>query len=184
MKAPPTLASVRKTQSRSLGYLLLRCAQVWSDRALERVNTEAAERGLTMPPMREAHTRLLPHLGAPEGIRITELARRVGVTKQAVQPLVAELAEAGVVRVVTDPEDARARRVFLTDFGVGALAHGTGVLLAIEAELGLGAADVRALKSLLPKLLAALEADVSARTPRAAAPRPSGRRSASPSRRR
>ena len=36
--------------------------------------------------LREAHTRLLPYLQDPAGIRITDLAQAVGVTKQAVQP--------------------------------------------------------------------------------------------------
>lgn len=186
MARPPTLAAVRALQAESLGYLLLRAGQIWGDRAIAAVNAEAEERGLAQPPLREAHTRLLPHLGAPEGIRITELARVVGVTKQAVQPLVAELAEVGIVRVELDPADARARRVYLTDFGVAALAHGTGILRRIEAELRphLGARDTEALKHLLGKLLAALEAPVSGRSPPAAAPPPSGRRRGSPQRRR
>ena len=109
--------------------------------------------------LREAHTRLLPHLQAPEGIRITELAQVVGVTKQAVQPLIAELARSGVVRVEVDPDDARARRVFLTSFGVEAMLHGTGVLESIEGEVTAGFAgrDVKALKGLLSRLLEMLE---------------------------
>jgi DNA-binding MarR family transcriptional regulator len=107
------------------------------------------------------------------------------VTKQAVQPLVAELADVGVVRIELDPDDARARRVHLTDFGVAALAHGAGILRRIEAEIRphLGSKDVEALKRLLAELLVALEATmVSERSPPAAARPPSGRRSRSPSR--
>lgn len=155
-----TLDDVEKQQAASLGYLLLRCSQRWGDRAIRTVNREAEERGLRQPPLREAHTRLLPHLQTPDGVRITDLARAVGVTKQAVQPLVAEMTLQGIVRVEADPADARARRVFLTPFGLEALAHGTGVLLAIEAKVapGLGRADTAALKKLLQKLLRELEA--------------------------
>jgi hypothetical protein len=64
-----------------------------------------------------------------------------------------------MVRVEVDPDDARARRVVLTDHGVAAMVHGTGVLLRIEGELAphRGARDVAALKRLLAKLLPILE---------------------------
>lgn len=115
-----------------------------------------AEAGRVM--LRDAHTRLLPHLQAPHGIRITELAKRVGVTKQAVQPLIAELADEGMVALSADPADGRARRVTLTAFGIEAMLQGTGVLEALEAELApaLGRAEVRRLKRSLTALLEVL----------------------------
>lgn len=141
-------------QASSLGYLLIRCSQIWGDRAIAAVNLEAGA-----PVLREAHTRLLPHLQDPAGIRITDLAQAVGVTKQAVQPLVAELATMGLVRTEADTGDARARRVYLTPFGLEALMHGTGILLQIEAQLAvrLGQRTREALKRQLAKLLAVLE---------------------------
>ena len=149
----PTLRQVQQMQARSLGYLLIRCSQIWGDRAIQAVNLEAGA-----PVLREAHTRLLPYLQDPAGIRITDLAQAVGVTKQAVQPLVAELATTGLVRVVPDAEDGRARRVFLTPFGLQALAHGTGILLQIEQLLlpQLGQRTCASLKRQLSKLLAVL----------------------------
>lgn len=149
----PTLRQVQQMQARSLGYLLIRCSQIWGDRAIRAVNLEAGA-----PVLREAHTRLLPYLQDPAGIRITDLAQAVGVTKQAVQPLVAELATTGLVRVTPDAEDGRARRVFLTPFGLQALAHGTGILLQIEQLLlpQLGQRTCASLKRQLSKLLAVL----------------------------
>lgn len=148
------LEQLQRRQAASLGFLLIRCGQAWNDRAIARVNAEAGR-----PVLRDAHTRLLPHLQAPEGVRITELAKTLGVTKQAVQPLVAELAEAGVVRVEPDPDDARARRVTLTSHGVQAMLHGTGVLEAIEREVApeLGAVEVKRLKRALTQLLVILD---------------------------
>lgn len=124
------LERLRQRQAQSLGFLLIRCGQLWNEQGIERVNRDAGR-----PVLREAHTKLLPHLQAPEGVRITELAKQVGVTKQAVQPLVAELAGLGLVRIEEDEADARARRVFLTSHGVDAMLHGTGVLEAIEREV-------------------------------------------------
>lgn len=149
------LAELERRQQNSLGFLLIRCGQRWNERAIARVNAEAGR-----PVLREAHTKLLPHLQAPGGIRITDLAQAVGVTKQAVQPLIAELAAEAIVDVAVDPDDARARRVTLTPKGVEAMLHGTGVLEALERELrpALGAGETRALKGLLQGLLEALEA--------------------------
>lgn len=148
------LEQLQKRQADSLGFLLIRCGQLWNERGIGLVNAEAGG-----PVLREAHTKLLPHLQAPGGIRITTLAAQVGVTKQAVQPLVADLADQGLVRVEPDPEDARARRVTLTALGVDAMLHGTGVLERIEREVApaLGKTELKALKQSLRRLLTALE---------------------------
>lgn len=141
-------------QESSLGFALIRCGQLFNERGMAQVNAEAGA-----PLLREAHTRLLPHIQDPAGVRITELARRLGVTKQAVQQLVADMLEAGVVKVLDDPDDARAKRVVLTDIGVNAMQHGTGILLAIERELSakLGEQKTRRLHALLSELLPVLE---------------------------
>lgn len=148
------LHRLKALQARSLGYVLIRCGQAFNDRGMARVNAAAGA-----PVLREAHTRLVPHLMVEEGVRITTLARRVGVTKQAAQQLVADLLELGVVEVSVDPEDARARRVTLTEAGIEAMAQGTGVLLELEDELAkaLGRREVKALHAALTKLLPLLE---------------------------
>lgn len=145
---------LRREQAQSLGYLLIRCGQLWDERGVARVNALAGA-----PVLREGQTRLLPYLQRPGGARITELAQALGVTKQAVQPLVAELVEQGVARMTPDPDDARARRVTLTAHGLAAMRHGTGVLRSLEEELApaLGAKHQRALRAGLTRLLALLD---------------------------
>lgn len=127
---PDTLHAIEQAQLRAVGYLLIRCGQLWNQMAITRVN--AAGDGVTL---RQAHTRLFPYLTNRDGIRITELARRLDVSKQAIQPLIAELQAAGVVSVKVDPSDARALRVHLTEAGAAAFAAGNGILNAIENEL-------------------------------------------------
>jgi DNA-binding MarR family transcriptional regulator len=148
------LDELRALQASSLGFVLIRCAQVFNERGMARVNAEAGA-----PVLREAHTRLIPHLMVEEGVRITTLAQKTGVTKQAVHQLVADLLELGVVKVSADPDDARARRVTLTEVGVHAMEHGTGKLLELEAELAktLGKKHLRELHAALTKLLPVLE---------------------------
>lgn len=51
------------------------------------------------------------------GLRISELARRVGISRQAAQKRIAELEAAGLVSTATDPDNASAKIVILTDQG-------------------------------------------------------------------
>src|SRR5437773_404187 len=52
------------------------------------------------------------------GTRLTELAGRAGVTKQAMMQMVDELQAAGCLRRTPDPADARAKVVRLTARGL------------------------------------------------------------------
>lgn len=112
-----------------LGPLLFECARLLDDIAQAEVNREAGARVLT-----PALVRLLPHLTI-EGVRPTELARRVDVSKQAVGQALADLQSRGFVELVPDPADGRARLVRLTPDGAAAYDHGRGVLAFFEQAL-------------------------------------------------
>jgi DNA-binding MarR family transcriptional regulator len=64
----------------------------------------------------------------PEGARLTELAERANLTKQAVGEVVSELEGAGYVERVPDPSDGRAKIIRLTERGTAAWECGMGVL--------------------------------------------------------
>lgn len=128
--APDTLSAIEDEQLAAVGYLLIRCGQLWNQMAIGRVNASAP--GVKL---RQAHTRLFPYLTGRDGIRITELANRLEVSKQAIQPLVAELEDAGLVLVHVDPDDGRALRVHLTEAGADAFAAGNAILKGIETQL-------------------------------------------------
>lgn len=118
----------------SFGHTLFTCARLLDEVAQAEVNRQAGSR-----VARPALMRLLQHLDF-EGIRPTELARRVDVSKQAVGQALAELEAQGLVEAVADDSDGRARKVRLTELGGAAFAHGLGVLAffthALEAEVG------------------------------------------------
>ena len=114
----------------SVAQLLFKCARLVNEAAIERVNQQL---GLG-PPLRAAHTALFPHLGS-EGVRGADLAKKLGVSKQAVSQLVTELEEWGVVEQVTDPKDGRAKLVRLSKKGERALLQGLSVLHGLEREL-------------------------------------------------
>ena len=73
------------------------------------------ERG--WPDLRGGHTTVFLHIDRRSGTRLTELARRAGVTKQAMMQVVDDLEARGYVRRVPDAEDARAKVVRLTARG-------------------------------------------------------------------
>lgn len=125
--------------------VLFKVARLLDEQALARV---AQQQGA--PRLRRSHTSLLPHLDL-EGTRITDLAERLGISKQAVSQLVDDLEELGVVAREPDPEDARARRVVFTARGRTGLLQGLQVLRDLEAELAraVGAARMRELREAL-----------------------------------
>lgn len=137
----------------SVGQLLFKCARLLNERALDRVR---AEHGLS--GIRTSHTALFPHLEL-DGIRLTELARRMGVSKQAASQLVDEMVEMGALRRIPDPEDGRAKRIVLTDDGKRGLMAGLGVLMDLEREIAgqVGEEVVRDLHAGLTAVLDVLE---------------------------
>lgn len=68
------------------------------------------------------------------GSRLTRLAEAAQVTKQTAGYLVDQLEEAGYVERVTDPTDARAKLVRITEHGRRAFEVARPVQDAIEAE--------------------------------------------------
>jgi DNA-binding MarR family transcriptional regulator len=63
-----------------------------------------------------------PHLGAllwpgPDGLRPSELAARMRVTKQALNYLLRDLERMGYIELRADPDDRRARLIAMTERG-------------------------------------------------------------------
>ena len=69
------------------------------------------------------------------GTRLTEMARRAGVTKQAMMQLVDDLQTMGCVRRTPDPEDSRAKAVRLTAKGLRQRASARKAIQAVESRL-------------------------------------------------
>ena len=80
-----------------------------------------------------AHIHITRHL-ATEGSRLTELAQRAGMTKQAMGTLVNQCEAWGLVTRGPDPHDARARRVLFTPTGLAWLQGFRDAVTQAEAE--------------------------------------------------
>ncbi len=150
----PYAARLESAKQASLGQLLFKCARLFNEQALELANQRSGTQ------VRVAHTALFPHIDL-DGTRLTTLAERVGVSKQAVSQLVDELEGFGAVERVPDPSDGRARLVRFTEQGRQGLLVGLEVLDELSGDLGkrLGNEQMlRDLHGLLQSLLGALEA--------------------------
>ena len=80
-----------------------------------------------------AHIHITRHL-ALEGSRLTDLAERAGMTKQAMGDLVTQCEAWGLVVREPDPHDARARRVRFTPTGLAWLGAFRTAVAQAEAE--------------------------------------------------
>ena len=81
-----------------------------------------------------AHIHITRHL-ATEGSRLTELAQRAGMTKQAMGTLVNQCEAWGLVTREDDPTDARARRVVFTAIGMAWLDAYRAAVAQAESEM-------------------------------------------------
>ena len=144
--------SIDAAKQRNLGNLLLRSARLVDALAFERWSAGH-------PSIRRAHLQLMPHLDLA-GTRITELARRAEISKQAVGQLVTDMEAGGYVERVPDPSDQRAKIVVLTKRGRDAVIEGLAVFDALKNELiaELGAEVVEGLIDGLERLCPALDA--------------------------
>ncbi len=112
-----------------------------------------SERGF--PDARPGHAVLFMNIDRRSGTRLTELARRAGMTKQGMMVVVDDLESRGYVRRVPDPEDGRAKVVRLTARGRRYGAEARRVVAAIEtrARRELGGRRYEALRSALEELV-------------------------------
>lgn len=147
-------AALEEKKLESTLQLLFKAARLLDEEALARV-----ARLPDHPKLRRAHTALLPHIDL-DGTRVTDLAERVGVTKQAISQLLDDLEALGVVERRPDPADARSRRVLFTERGRKGLLEGLAVLRALEADLAraVGAEAMRGLREGTLAVLGALAA--------------------------
>lgn len=152
MATPAFRSRLEAEKAKRTIQLLFKAARILNELAIGRV------RERTGRPVRVAHTALLPHVDLA-GTRLTVLAERLGVTKQAAGQLVDELVEQGMLERVPDPTDARAKLVKFSKKGERALFEGLEVLRELEDEMRttIGDARMKALHGALAAIIAHVE---------------------------
>jgi DNA-binding MarR family transcriptional regulator len=118
-------------------------AQRWLS-AAERANSGRST-GLA-----QSHSLVFAHLD-PDGTRPAEIARRAGISRQAVGQTVAQMKSQGLVKLAADPTNRRARLVQPTAKGRKALERSGSGATAAEKVLSrrIGAARVKSLREAL-----------------------------------
>jgi DNA-binding MarR family transcriptional regulator len=132
------------TYSLPLIDLLLRGFRWFEDGLLSRL----AEAG--WPEITRAHSLVFAHLDL-EGTRPSELARRIGISRQAVNQTLGELVELGLVEILPDPASRRSKLVVLTPVGKATVGSAHAVFSELEDALAerIGQASVTELRSAL-----------------------------------
>jgi DNA-binding MarR family transcriptional regulator len=120
----------------------------WFDDALR---SRLADQGLA--ELTTAESLVFPYLDR-DGTRPAELARRLGITRQSAQSLVKGLEAKGLVELIDDPDDGRAKKITLTAAGRESVPLALETFEQLENELSkrIGAKRVAQLRD-------ALEAD-------------------------
>ena len=73
--------------------------------------------GTDFGDLRPSHGNVMEQLELEDGLRLTDLASRAGITAQSMGELVDDLEVKGYVERRPDPGDRRAKRIYLTDRG-------------------------------------------------------------------
>lgn len=123
-------STLERRKAESTLQVLFKVARLLNEQAIGRVNRERRS-GLRLRP---SHMAVFPHL-ALEGSRITVLAEKMQISKQAVAQVVEDLEQMGFVRRVPDPSDGRAKLVQFTKSGRNSMLQGLDLLSSMEQEL-------------------------------------------------
>jgi DNA-binding MarR family transcriptional regulator len=116
---------------------------------------DAALREAGFTDLRAAHAPVFMAIDA-DGTRVTDLALRSAMSKQAMGELIRYLSAHGYLVVAADPADGRAKRVALTDRGWAAVDLGERVISQYDRwlEATVGADQVARLRETLYRIVA------------------------------
>jgi DNA-binding MarR family transcriptional regulator len=113
---------------RSIGVALIRAYEWFDDALIAWMHANGH------PELTRSTSMIFSYLD-PEGSRPAELARRIGISRQAVHRTLAEMVEIGLVTLASDPTDQRAKVVLLTPLGRTHVVLARRRLAELEREL-------------------------------------------------
>ncbi len=111
----------------NLGFLLAKATQRWNEHLRGRFVAAG------YPEVRPSYGAILVPLYEEDGLRMGELSERARLSKQTMTTMVRLLEREDLVSRRPDPEDARARRIFLTEKARRFRAVAEEALLELEA---------------------------------------------------
>ena len=109
------------------------------------------------PDIKPAHNAVFSIMGA-EGERASSLAARAGITRQSMGEVIRELVDLGILEMVPDPEDGRAKVIRYTEEGTRFTNEGFRHIRSLEdrfvEEFG---EDYEAARHVMERVVAVLE---------------------------
>jgi DNA-binding MarR family transcriptional regulator len=142
------LVNVIDEMEHHIGVLLWQAAHAW--KAAFTAQMLAAGHGW----YGEARGGVLQYIDRENGIAQSALVAKMGLSKQAVQKLVIELEQGGIVSRIQDKSDKRAKHIRLTTKGQSAMQDATRIKRALEAQYraNIGPLGMKTLSRLLKSL--------------------------------
>lgn len=116
-------------RQRHLGRLLLNAQRAFSMRMMQKVR----ERGYNHAGITQAHINVMAHIEL-QGVRISTIAERSGITKQMTGQLLQDLKIEGLVEYIPDPADRRATLIRFAPAGERLMRDSVEIKNEIEAE--------------------------------------------------
>lgn len=131
-------------------------------RSLRDWSVEARSSGLSMPQVG-----VLMHLYRRQGCGVSGIGGHLGISSPAASQLVERLVQQGLVERREDPNDRRARELYLTERGRAMVEESIAARLRWIDDVAarLGPRDRRLVAAALPPLIAATQGDADARVP-------------------
>ncbi len=114
-------------RSHNIGQALTEVAHDYQQSAVEKYE-QLGHRNLQL-----SHQAIFLHLGL-EGARLTDLAERAGISKQAMGQVIDEVEQLGYVERIPAPNDRRAKIVRFTSRGLDLIKTGTEIGVDIQGR--------------------------------------------------
>ncbi len=107
---------------------------------------------------RYSHNSVFGFLWNPAGVRTVDLAQRAGITRQSMGEVVRDMVALGIVEMVPDPDDGRAKLVRFTEKGLAQARRGYEHIRDLERRFveDLGD-DYEAARRVLERVVAILD---------------------------
>ncbi|MEM9106282.1 MAG: MarR family transcriptional regulator [Pseudomonadota bacterium] len=130
-----------------IGWRLWDAATVWKEKFAAEMVAAGHDWYL------EARSSVMPYVG-PKGTRQSDIVDRMGLSKQAVQQLIADLERSGILCRDPDPDDGRGKIVRLTEKGLAFERDSRKAKRKVEAEMKaeLGDSDFDSLVAILKRI--------------------------------
>ncbi len=137
-----------KVRDVHLGRMLLKLERHFTRQVLQKLASDGIE-DITL-----RHFVIIPYIDH-EGIRAVDIARQVGISKQAVSKLVDELVQKGYLELKPDPSDGRAYLVSMSEKGNDFLKLAIKYTQQVEKKWGkqVGEKEFKIMKAAMSTLL-------------------------------